>query len=53
MWDSQPSRGIPMGMGIKLLKLMGKGREWERLLLMCFHLVIIFSPNSAFGPINL
>ena len=29
MKDSHPSRGIPMGMGTKLLKLMGMGRESE------------------------
>ena len=27
MQCSHPSRGIPMGMGTKLLKLMGIGRE--------------------------
>ena len=29
MRDSYPSRGILMGMGTKLRKLMGMGREWE------------------------
>ena len=29
MRDSHPFRGVPMGMGTKLFKLMGMGREWE------------------------
>ena len=29
MWDSQFFRGILMGMGTTLLKLMGMEREWE------------------------
>ena len=29
MLDSHPSRGIPMVMGIKLLKLVEMVREWE------------------------
>ena len=29
MRDSYPSRGIPLGMGTKLLKLMGMGQKWE------------------------
>ena len=29
MQDSHPSRGIPMGMGTKLLKLMGIGWEYK------------------------
>ena len=44
MRDSHLSRGIPMGMGTKLLKLMGMGTEMgiaqmgrERLLLICCH----------------
>ena len=31
MRDSHPSRGIPMEIGTKLRKLIGKGREWEQL----------------------
>ena len=60
MRDFHPSRGIPMGIETKLLKLMGMGQEWEQLrweweclLLMCFHLVIIFPPKSAFDLVNL
>ena len=29
MRNFHTSREIPMGMGIKLLKLMGMGQEWE------------------------
>ena len=29
MRDFHPFRGIPMGMGTNMLKLMGMGREWE------------------------
>ena len=49
-----------MGMGTKFLKLMGMGREWEqlrrewqRLLLMCSHLVLIFPPKSVFHLVDL
>ena len=59
MRDSHPSRGFPMGMGAKLLKIMGMGREWElfrreweRLLLMCSHLVIIFPPKFVFSLVD-
>ena len=54
------SRGIPMGMGTKLLKLMGLGREWEwlrwkwkRLLLMSSHLIITYPPKSVYDLIDL
>ena len=56
----RPSCGIPMRMGTKLLKLMGIGRkwellrwEWERLLLMCSHLAILFPPKSVLDLIDL
>ena len=49
-----------MGMGKKLLKLMGMGREWEqliweweRLVLMSSHLVIIFPLKFILDLINL
>ena len=58
--NSYPSRGIHMGMGTKLPKLMGMRREWEKLkwkweclLLMCSHLVIIFPPKSVFDLVDL
>ena len=60
MWDSHASRGIPMGMGTKLLKLMEIGREWqwlrlewERLLLMCSYVVIIFLPKAVLDLVDI
>ena len=45
MRDSHPSSGTPMGMGNKLLKLMGVGREWELLRTLIIN---VFSFNHYF-----
>ena len=58
MQYSHPFRRIPMGRGTKLRKLReweGMGiahMEWERLLLMCSHLVVIFPPKSIFDLVD-
>ena len=60
MQDSHPSHGILMGMATILLKLIGMGWEleelrweWERLLLMYSHAIIIFPSKSLFDIVDL
>ena len=52
MRDSNPFQRIPIGIGNKLPKLMGKGRKWqrfiwnlERFLLKSSHIAIMFPPK--------
>ena len=53
MWDYHSSRGMPIEVGNKLLKLMGMRWEWERLLLIFPHLVIILPSKSMSGLLYL
>ena len=56
MQDSHPSRGIPMAMATKVLKLMGIGIAQMGIgtfTTNVFPLVIIFSPKSVFNLVDL